>query len=368
MKPLTKECSASPIRFWLPALLAILGAVNAPNVARAASFTPEGRSSAFTLYGGIGAGYGHVSGREYASSADGSYAQVGGTISYLGSQFVFDSGIHWTRTDLGGATGATREVDLETRSALWDVSVRYRLGSRWQLGPVVGMQFGADTSLAPTVGAESTTWTGGLRTVYEIPLSFPLRLWQQFGTDLSLAERRYWHAIAGIQIGFPMRKPWRTISSQIRVSRAAPVREAVTVVVDPARVFFSTASARLRPEFARALEDAASFLASRPDSYDRIRVIGHADQRGTRQRNLELSTERAISVAKSLNAGGADPARLETMGRGFDELADPRMTPEAWARNRRVEIVFENVSDPDALREKLGPLFASTPQSTLRSQ
>jgi uncharacterized repeat protein (TIGR01451 family) len=75
-----------------------------------------------------------------------------------------------------------------------------------------------------------------------------------------------------------------------------------------------------------------------------IAVVGHADKTPIAARNRDrfpdnyaLSAARAQAVANYL--GSALPeARIEVEGRGADEPVDDRETPEALARNRRVEI------------------------------
>src|SRR6185312_9237369 len=53
--------------------------------------------------------------------------------------------------------------------------------------------------------------------------------------------------------------------------------------------------------------------------------------------NWELSADRAIAVAKFLISQGIDPARLVPAGFGENRPIDPGNTPEAYAKNRRIE-------------------------------
>jgi chemotaxis protein MotB len=53
--------------------------------------------------------------------------------------------------------------------------------------------------------------------------------------------------------------------------------------------------------------------------------------------NWELSADRAISVAKFLISQGVDPGRLVPAGFGENRPIDPGDTPEAYAKNRRIE-------------------------------
>jgi len=73
-------------------------------------------------------------------------------------------------------------------------------------------------------------------------------------------------------------------------------------------------------------------------------VVGHTDDQPIQsfryRDNFDLSRERAVSVARLLQRGLTDPARVEWSGVGSSQ---PRFTPPAEpenrARNRRVEIV-----------------------------
>ena len=74
-----------------------------------------------------------------------------------------------------------------------------------------------------------------------------------------------------------------------------------------------------------------------------LRVDGHADRQpisggGTFASNWELSSERAINVVKLLIADGIPPNRLAATGFADFQPLDPADTPEAYAKNRRIEI------------------------------
>ncbi|MCW7544162.1 peptidoglycan -binding protein [Aurantimonas litoralis] len=72
-----------------------------------------------------------------------------------------------------------------------------------------------------------------------------------------------------------------------------------------------------------------------------IRVDGHTDNvpisGGRFEDNWELSTERAGAVVKYLISQGVPPERLAATGFGEYQPIDPENTPEARARNRRIE-------------------------------
>ncbi len=73
-----------------------------------------------------------------------------------------------------------------------------------------------------------------------------------------------------------------------------------------------------------------------------LRIDGHTDQIpiNTTQfaSNWELSTARAVSVVQFLVAEGIAPQRLSAAGFGEFHPIDPARTPEAFRRNRRIEL------------------------------
>jgi chemotaxis protein MotB len=73
-----------------------------------------------------------------------------------------------------------------------------------------------------------------------------------------------------------------------------------------------------------------------------LRVDGHADRQpmqGPRfASNWELSSSRATTVVKLLIARGVPANRLAATGFGDNQPLDPADTPEAYAKNRRIEI------------------------------
>jgi len=72
----------------------------------------------------------------------------------------------------------------------------------------------------------------------------------------------------------------------------------------------------------------------------RIRVEGHADERGTREYNLALGERRANAVRAYLVAQGAARTQIEVISYGEEKPADDGHSEGSWAMNRRVEIVY----------------------------
>lgn len=103
---------------------------------------------------------------------------------------------------------------------------------------------------------------------------------------------------------------------------------------------FDVGSATVRNNFVTAVGHVADALNSEPGN---IRVVGHTDNKPIRSSikfkdNQDLSEQRAQAVAVLLMPGINDPKRLKISGVADKAPLDPANTPEARAKNRRVEI------------------------------
>lgn len=73
----------------------------------------------------------------------------------------------------------------------------------------------------------------------------------------------------------------------------------------------------------------------------RIRLEGHADERGTREYNLALGERRTNSILNYLIVNGAARSQIESVSYGEERPADRSTSETAYQRNRRVEIVTQ---------------------------
>jgi len=69
----------------------------------------------------------------------------------------------------------------------------------------------------------------------------------------------------------------------------------------------------------------------------RIRIVGHADERGSDEYNLALGLRRANAVKDFLVGFGLDASRFETASMGEEQPLVRASNEEAWALNRRAE-------------------------------
>ena len=103
-------------------------------------------------------------------------------------------------------------------------------------------------------------------------------------------------------------------------------------------IYFEFDSAKLTSESIQILETHGSFIAGNGEVS--VRLEGHADERGSREYNIALGDRRAQSVRRVLLFQGASADQVETVSYGEEEPAMQGHTEEAWAKNRRVELIY----------------------------
>lgn len=111
--------------------------------------------------------------------------------------------------------------------------------------------------------------------------------------------------------------------------------QAIKVTFDSG-ILFKTGKSDLNASSKSALLKFAASLKETPETD--ITIYGHTDNKGSHDMNLMLSNDRAVSVAKFLNANGVLNDRMKTEGKAFDEPVADNATEAGRAQNRRVEI------------------------------
>jgi OmpA-OmpF porin, OOP family len=103
-------------------------------------------------------------------------------------------------------------------------------------------------------------------------------------------------------------------------------------------VLFDFDKAEIKPDSEPQLAEMAKFLQANPQT--RMFVVGHTDNKGTLDYNLDLSSRRADAVVRALAADHAiDPERLVPHGLGPLAPVATNRTEDGRAKNRRVELV-----------------------------
>jgi len=115
-----------------------------------------------------------------------------------------------------------------------------------------------------------------------------------------------------------------------REASTAAAREALTEIV-----FFEYDSDEITGEARERLEMKAAVLRDNPSV--RLRIEGHADQRGSTEYNLALAQRRAEAVRAFLENYGIATSRFATISYGKERPLVEGEGEETWARNRRAE-------------------------------
>lgn len=103
-------------------------------------------------------------------------------------------------------------------------------------------------------------------------------------------------------------------------------------------VYFDFDSSDIKGQGTDVVAAHAKYLAS--NSSARVRLEGHTDERGSREYNIGLGERRAQAVRRALLLQGASDGQISTVSYGEERPAVPGHDEAAWAKNRRVEIVY----------------------------
>ena len=98
-------------------------------------------------------------------------------------------------------------------------------------------------------------------------------------------------------------------------------------------VLFGYDSSQLDADAMATLDAQAALLNAKPSF--RVKIEGHADERGTREYNLALGERRASATRDYLVAKGVDGSRIRIVSYGKERPAVVGSNEEAWAKNRR---------------------------------
>ena len=103
---------------------------------------------------------------------------------------------------------------------------------------------------------------------------------------------------------------------------------------------FDTDKDSLRADSAPTLKEIAKLLTDSPSL--KLHVVGHTDNQGSAESNLDLSRRRAAAVVRELVTNYAIGAsRLDSFGCGLYAPLASNDTEDGRARNRRVELIRE---------------------------
>ena len=132
-------------------------------------------------------------------------------------------------------------------------------------------------------------------------------------------------------------------TGQLRVT----ARHGELVLSLPSEVLFPSGSAELSKQGEYAVVEVGAVLKTLPQR--RFLIVGHTDNQDlnvakdqpcTFKDNLQLSTERALTVTRVLVTAGMDAKNLLPSGAGEKDPIASNATPEGRQKNRRIEIAL----------------------------
>ncbi|MBN1237786.1 MAG: peptidoglycan-associated lipoprotein Pal [Gammaproteobacteria bacterium] len=109
-------------------------------------------------------------------------------------------------------------------------------------------------------------------------------------------------------------------------------------LLDQLIVYFEYDQSEVPAQYNEMLAAHGRYLSSNPEA--RIRLEGHADERGSREYNIGLGERRSQAVRRILMLQGASAEQLSTVSYGEERPAALGSDEEAYSLNRRVEIVY----------------------------
>lgn len=118
-----------------------------------------------------------------------------------------------------------------------------------------------------------------------------------------------------------------------------PTQNTVTSLNEQlASIFFDFDKSEIRADQMKALNDNLAILKAHPELY--IIMGAHADERGSRDYNIELSARRAASVKKYLTGAGIAEDHFIIYAYGKDHPLKKGHDEESMSYNRRVDILI----------------------------
>src|SRR6266436_2128123 len=103
-------------------------------------------------------------------------------------------------------------------------------------------------------------------------------------------------------------------------------------------IYFDFDKSEIKPEFADIVSAHARNLTGHPGF--KMKLEGNTDERGTREYNIGLGERRAQAVRRALMLQGVAESQLTTVSFGAERPAAEGDDETAWAKNRRVELVY----------------------------
>ena len=111
-------------------------------------------------------------------------------------------------------------------------------------------------------------------------------------------------------------------------------------------VLFDYDKATIRPDAAKTLEADLTVIRGLLDRYpnQKVKIEGHADERGSDEYNIALGDKRAVAAKEFLSGLGISTGQLEIVSFGKQRPVCGDHTEDCWQKNRRAHFVAEGAN------------------------
>ena len=103
-------------------------------------------------------------------------------------------------------------------------------------------------------------------------------------------------------------------------------------------IFFDYDSSNIRENAKSTLANISKWMNDNASKH--LLIEGHCDERGTKEYNLALGEQRALSVRRYLTGLGIEPKNLHTISYGEERPAAKGHDETSWGKNRRAHFLI----------------------------
>ena len=126
--------------------------------------------------------------------------------------------------------------------------------------------------------------------------------------------------------------------SNVSYDKAA-INDANSVLAERV-IYFDFDSDQISQDYMDLIAHHGKYLVNNPGM--KLRIEGHADERGTREYNIALGNRRAESVRRLISFQGVNAGQLTVISYGEEKPVSLTHDEESWRLNRRTELVYES--------------------------
>jgi peptidoglycan-associated lipoprotein len=127
------------------------------------------------------------------------------------------------------------------------------------------------------------------------------------------------------------------LTSKPGASGMSPLRDPANIL-SKRSIYYDFDKFDVKDEYRPLVEAHAKYLRDNPGA--KMLVQGNTDERGSREYNVALGQRRADGVKRMLLLLGAKDAQIESVSLGEEKPKAEGATEEAWAQNRRSDMLY----------------------------